>query len=76
MRCGGSGYRGRHGIYEVMVVDERLRALILERASADELRAAARDEGMRSLREDGLDKVRAGVTSVAEVLRVTGSAPA
>ena len=75
MRCGGSGYRGRHGIYEVMVVDERLRELILERASADELRAAARDEGMRSLREDGLDKVRAGVTSVAEVLRVTGSAP-
>jgi type IV pilus assembly protein PilB len=73
VRCGGSGYRGRHGIYEVMVVDEALRALILERASADTLRASAREQGMRSLREDGLEKVRAGITSIAEVLRVTGS---
>jgi type IV pilus assembly protein PilB len=73
VRCGGSGYRGRSGIYEVMVITEGLRKLILESASADDLRAAARMAGMRSLREAGLDHVRAGITSVAEVLRVTGS---
>ena len=56
-----------------MVVSEPLRKLILDNASADQLREAARQEGMRSLREDGLDKIRAGTTSVAEVLRVTGA---
>jgi type IV pilus assembly protein PilB len=73
VRCGGTGYRGRGGIYEVMIVDEGMRKLILDSASADDLRAAARMGGMRSLREAGLDNVRTGMTSVAEVLRVTGS---
>jgi type IV pilus assembly protein PilB len=73
VRCGGTGYRGRGGIYEVMIVNEGMRKLILDSASADDLRAAARMGGMRSLREAGLDNVRVGMTSVAEVLRVTGS---
>jgi type IV pilus assembly protein PilB len=46
---------------------------VLDKASADELRACARHEGMRTLREDGLEKVKRGVTSVAEVLRVLGT---
>ena len=52
---------------------EQIRRMILERASADEIREAARSEGMRTLREDGIEKVRRGVTSVAEVLRVLGT---
>ncbi len=73
VRCNHSGYRGRLGIYEVMPIDDGLRALILEKASADQMRVYAREHGMRTLREDGLEKVRAGVTSVPEVLRVAGS---
>jgi type IV pilus assembly protein PilB len=73
VRCGGSGYQGRVGIYEVMVVDDELRGLVIEKASADTLRDAARRAGMRSMREDGLAKVRRGMTSMAEVLRVIGA---
>jgi type IV pilus assembly protein PilB len=72
MRCGGSGYRGRIGIYELMRISDDQRRLILGKASADELRECARREGMRTLREDGLEKVKRGMTSVAEVLRVLG----
>ncbi len=73
-RCGSMGYRGRVGLYEVMVVNDEIRALVLQRASADQIAAAAVRDGMRRLREDGLDKVKAGQTSMAEVARVTGSA--
>jgi type IV pilus assembly protein PilB len=73
VRCNHTGYRGRLGIYEVMPITEGLRKLILEKASADEMRDFARGQGMRVLREDGLEKLREGVTSVAEVLRVAGS---
>src|SRR5215212_5656508 len=73
VRCNHTGYRGRLGIYEVMPITDELRRMILERASADELRVQARAEGMRTLREDGLEKIRAGDTSVPEVLRVAGS---
>ncbi len=72
-RCGGSGYRGRGGVYEVMRVSEQIRALILERASVDVMVSVAVGEGMRRLREDALDKVREGLTSVAEVQRMTTS---
>ncbi|HEV2973598.1 MAG TPA: ATPase, T2SS/T4P/T4SS family [Solirubrobacteraceae bacterium] len=72
-RCGGSGYRGRVGVYEVMAVSERIRALILERASVDVMVAVAVGEGMRRLRDDGLEKVREGLTSIAEVERMTNS---
>jgi type IV pilus assembly protein PilB len=73
VRCNHTGYKGRLGIYEVMPVTDGLRKLILEKGSADDMRAFARTEGMRTLREDGLEKIRQGVTSVAEVLRVAGS---
>jgi type IV pilus assembly protein PilB len=72
-RCGGSGYRGRVGVYEVMTVDERIRTLVLEHGSVDEIAAAADEAGMTRLREDGMLKVRAGLTSIAEIERMTSS---
>jgi type IV pilus assembly protein PilB len=72
-RCSGSGYRGRTGVYEVMDISEGIRALILERAAIDAMVKVAEGEGMRRLRDDGLDKVREGVTSIAEVERMTAS---
>jgi type IV pilus assembly protein PilB len=72
-RCSGSGYRGRVGIYEVMTVSERIRTMILEHASVDDMVAIAQEEGMLRLRDDGLQKVRDGITSIAEVERLTTS---
>jgi len=72
-RCSNSGYRGRVGIYEVMSVSEPIRALILERASVDAMVAVAEQDGMRRLRDDGLQKVREGLTSIAEIERMTSS---
>jgi type IV pilus assembly protein PilB len=72
-RCSGSGYRGRVGVYEVMIVSERIRSLILEHASVDAMVAVAEQDGMRRLRDDGLQKVREGVTSIAEIERMTQS---
>ncbi|MGO8905269.1 MAG: GspE/PulE family protein [Solirubrobacteraceae bacterium] len=72
-RCGNSGYRGRMGLYEVMTVSERIRALILERASVDDMVALAVGEGMLRLRDDGIEKVREGLTSIAEIERMTAS---
>jgi type IV pilus assembly protein PilB len=73
VRCGNTGYRGRVGVFEVMVMNEEIRALTLERASHDRILAAARRDGMRTMREDALDRVHAGVTSLQEVMRVIGS---
>ena len=70
--CSGTGFCGRTGIYELFAVVESSRRMIAERASLDALRAAAVGQGMRTLRDDGMDKVAAGVTTVEEVLRVTG----
>jgi type IV pilus assembly protein PilB len=72
-RCGGSGYKGRVGLYEVMVVSEEIRKLIHDRAPADPIAAVAVREGMRRLREDGIEKVKLGLTSISEVARVTGA---
>ncbi|MFL5846953.1 MAG: GspE/PulE family protein [Solirubrobacteraceae bacterium] len=72
-RCGNSGYKGRMGLYEVMQINEEIRSLAVQRASADEIARVAVANGMKRLREDGLDKVRLGVTSIAEVARVTGT---
>ncbi len=72
-RCGGSGYRGRIGLYEVMPVSDEIRAIAIERAPADRIAEVAVAQGMRRLREDGLEKVRQGRTSIAEVSRVTSS---
>jgi type IV pilus assembly protein PilB len=73
VRCGGMGYRGRTGLYEVMTMSDDIRSLTLERAAAEQIATVALQEGMRRLREDGLEKVKSGVTSMAEVARVTGS---
>jgi type IV pilus assembly protein PilB len=70
-RCGGSGYKGRTGLYEVMVISDEIRDLTVERSSADEIRNVAIAQGLRTLRVDGFEKVRNGVTSIAEVARVT-----
>jgi type IV pilus assembly protein PilB len=71
--CKRTGYRGRIGLYEVMVMTPEIRALVRGRQSTGEIGAAAIAGGMRRLRDDGLAKVRSGVTSVPEVLRVLGS---
>jgi type II secretory ATPase GspE/PulE/Tfp pilus assembly ATPase PilB-like protein len=69
--CGQTGYRGRIGIFEFMVVTDDLRSLILENASARDLRRLATKQGMISLREDGYRHLRAGRTTIEEILRVT-----
>jgi len=69
--CNGTGYRGRTGVHELMVIDGPIRDLLVGRPSIQAIRAAARKAGMRSLQEEGLRKVIAGVTSVNEVVRVT-----
>jgi type IV pilus assembly protein PilB len=71
-RCRGTGYRGRVGLFEVMLVSEEIRSLIVRRSSSAEVEQVAIAQGMRTLREDGLLKVRLGLTSLAEVGRVTG----
>jgi type IV pilus assembly protein PilB len=68
--CSGTGYRGRVGLYEVMLRSEEIERLTVERASADAIRAVAIQQGMKTLRDDGLEKVRRGVTSIEEVARV------
>ncbi|MCS7338488.1 MAG: GspE/PulE family protein [Verrucomicrobiae bacterium] len=69
--CRGTGYFGRHAIFEWMDVDNEIRKLVLQNRSADEIREAARRAGMRTLAEDGWRLVRLGITTPAEVLRVT-----
>jgi type IV pilus assembly protein PilB len=70
-RCNQSGYRGRVGIYSVMKMSERIKELAVAQAPEAEIAGVAREEGMLTLREDGLTKVRSGMTSLEEVLRVT-----
>ena len=69
--CLGSGYRGRTGLFEFMIVEEEARELILRSASAGEIRKAAMQRGMKTLRMDGLRHVGTGRTTLQEVLRVT-----
>ena len=70
-RCNQSGYKGRVGLYSVMALSERIKEMAVAHAPEAEIAAAAREEGMCTLREDGMEKVRAGQTSLEEVLRVT-----
>lgn len=71
--CGGTGYRGRLAIHELLNVTPALRPLINQRVSADELKAKAVSQGMITLKEDGLYKARQGLTTVEEVMRVAYS---
>jgi type IV pilus assembly protein PilB len=70
-RCNNTGYKGRIGVYEVMTLSDEIRAMTIERTSADVIRETAISQGMKPLRIDGLDKVKQGLTSIAEVARVT-----
>lgn len=69
-RCGGTGYRGRLGVHEVMLVSEEIGKLTVEQATAEEIKRVAVDQGMMTLRLDGLEKVRRGDTSIEEIVRV------
>jgi type II secretory ATPase GspE/PulE/Tfp pilus assembly ATPase PilB-like protein len=69
--CSHKGYKGRTGIYEILVIDEAIRDLIVERASLNAIRDYAAKKGFRDMRFDGIKKVVAGMTTVEEVLRVT-----
>jgi len=68
--CRGSGYKGRIGIYELMIVSDRIRDLILKKESSHVIRAAAVEEGMKSLKDDAIEKILLGATSLEESLRV------
>ncbi len=71
--CSNSGFKGRLGIYEILVMDEVLRDLTISGASADKLRRAAIDSGMKTIRVDGIGKALEGLTTVEEVFRVTAA---
>ena len=73
VRCIGMGYKGRIGLYEVMLMSDEIRVLTLERAAAEQIAAVAVREGMRRMREDGLEKVKSGITTMSEIARVTGA---
>jgi type IV pilus assembly protein PilB len=70
-RCNQSGYKGRVGLYSVMRMSERIKEMTVAQVPEAEIAATAREEGMLTLREDGVNKVRAGQTSLEEVIRVT-----
>jgi len=69
--CNGSGYKGRLALYEIMPVGAEIKEMVLEGASADELKKTGVRLGMRTLRMSGLNKVKEGITSIEEVVRVT-----
>ena len=69
--CRQLGYQGRKGIYELLILNENMRPLILNRAPASTIAAKAIEQGMRTLRTDGWNKVKGGETTIEEVLRVT-----
>jgi general secretion pathway protein E len=69
--CVNTGYQGREGIYEILLLDDELRGLILKNMDSNTIKRTATGKGMRTLRDDGARKVMAGITSSAEVMRVT-----
>src|ERR1700751_921501 len=71
IECGGTGFRGRSAIHELLDLSDRIREMILAKKPTSEIRRAAREEGMRFLRESALDKVRLGLTTLKEINKVT-----
>ncbi|HTC35088.1 MAG TPA: GspE/PulE family protein [Bryobacteraceae bacterium] len=69
--CGGTGFRGRTAIHELLDLSERIREMILDKRPASEIKRAARDEGMTFLRDSAIDKAREGVTTLKEINKVT-----
>jgi type IV pilus assembly protein PilB len=73
VECNNTGYRGRQGVYEVMPVSNAVRDLILNRASAVEIKQKAISEGMLTLRRDAIEKYKRGLTTAEEVLKETAA---
>jgi len=69
--CHQTGFMGRVGVFEVMVISDAIRQLIVGKATAEEITQKAVSEGMTTMLEDGLEKVQQGLTTVEEILRVT-----
>jgi type IV pilus assembly protein PilB len=69
--CAGSGFRGRTAIHELLDLSDRIREMIVNRRPTSEIKRAAREEGMTFLRDSGVAKVRAGVTTLREINKVT-----
>lgn len=69
--CRFTGYKGRTAIYEILVMNEPIRELVLKRSSSDQIKKKALSLGMRTLRQDGWEKIKAGITTPGEVIRVT-----
>ncbi len=70
-KCSGTGYRGRIGLYEVLSIDKNIKQSIIDRVTAGELRTMGVENGMRTLRMDAVEKLKAGITTLEEVMRVT-----
>ncbi len=70
-KCGGSGYKGRMGLYEVLTLDRVMKQAVIDRAPATKLRILAVKNGMRTLRMDAVEKFKQGITTLEEVTRVT-----
>ena len=71
IECGGTGYHGRTAIHELLDLSDRIRELILEKRPSSEIRKAAHEEGMKFLRDSALARVKAGVTTMKEINKVT-----
>jgi len=69
VKCNNSGYKGRTGIYELLMLNEKIRQLVIEKAHTALIRKAAIENGMKTLLDDGLEKINAGITTVEEVLK-------
>ena len=70
-QCSQTGYRGRFGVLETMLVDDKIREMVIERASSDQIKTYAVGRGMQTLRQEGIEHAMSGRTSLEEVLRVT-----
>ena len=69
--CKNTGYSGRIGIFELLIVNDKIRKLIVDKASSDVIKKTAIETGMKTLRDDGLDKVLKGITTPEEVIKAT-----
>jgi type IV pilus assembly protein PilB len=73
IRCAGTGYRGRVGLFEILPMTETIRRLVLDSSSVEDIAAAAAAAGMRTMHEDGIEKIEQGLTTLAEVARVSAA---
>jgi type IV pilus assembly protein PilB len=71
IECAGTGYRGRSAIHELLELDDEIREMLLEKRPGSEIRKKAKEKGMSFLRDSALDRVRAGITTLREINKVT-----